>query len=118
MSTGKTPKPHHVYKIVFQQQGEVFEIFAREVSQGGLFGFIEVEEIVFGERSQLVVDPSEERLKTEFTGVRRTYIPMHCVIRIDQVEREGPGRIAPFQGDGKVTSFPIPVQAPGKRTPD
>lgn len=118
MSTGKTPKTQHVYKIAFQQQGEVFEIFARQVSQGGLFGFIEVEEIVFGERSQLVVDPSEERLKTEFTGVRRTYIPMHCVIRIDQVEREGPGRIAPLQGDGKVASFPMPVQAPGKGTPE
>lgn len=101
-----------IYKIVFQQQGEVFEIFARRVGQGHLFGFIEVEEIVFGERSQLVVDPSEERLKSEFGGVSRTLIPMHCVVRIDEVDRQGTPRIAPLTGEGKVTAFPLPVSAP------
>ena len=39
------------------------------VHQSGLLGFIEVEEIVFGEKSSVVVDPSEESLKSEFSGV-------------------------------------------------
>ena len=47
------------------------------------FGFIEVEELLFGEGSKLLIDSSEERLKTEFEGVCRTYIPLHAVLRID-----------------------------------
>jgi len=54
-----------IYRINFINQGEVYEVYARHVSQGGLFGFVEIEEIVFGERSKLLIDSSEERLKTE-----------------------------------------------------
>ena len=60
-----------IYRVSFISQGEVYEIYARHVSQGGLFGFVEIEELVFGERSKLLIDSSEERLKTEFEGVRR-----------------------------------------------
>jgi hypothetical protein len=58
-----------------------------------MFGFLEVEEFVFGETTALVVDPSEEKLKTEFSDVKRTYIPMHSVLRIDEVNKEGVGKI-------------------------
>ena len=76
-----------IYKISFINQGKVYDIFARGVHQSGLLGFIEVEEIVFGEKSSVVVDPSEESLKSEFSGVSRTYIPMHSIVRIDEVEK-------------------------------
>ena len=76
-----------IYRISFLSAGEVYEIYAANVAQGGLFGFIEIEEILFGERSKLLIDSSEERLKTEFEGVRRTFIPLHSVLRIDEVER-------------------------------
>jgi hypothetical protein len=49
-----------LYKIVFISQGQVYEIYARSVGHGALFGFVEVEKLVFGERSSVVVDPSEE----------------------------------------------------------
>ena len=58
-------------------QGQVYEVYANSIAQGALFGFIEIEELVFGERSSVVVDPSEEKIKTEFEGVKRTHIPMH-----------------------------------------
>lgn len=103
-----------LYKIIFVNQGQVFEIYARSVGQGSLFGFVEVEELVFGERSTLVVDPSEERLKAEFDTVRRTYIPMHAVIRIDEVEKQGVGKISAGNGSN-VASFPVPVYTPGGR---
>jgi hypothetical protein len=32
------------------------------------------------------VDPSEERLRHEFEGVQRFHVPLHSVIRIDEVE--------------------------------
>jgi hypothetical protein len=94
-----------IYRINFINQGEVYEVYARHVSQGGLFGFVEIEEIVFGERSKLLIDSSEERLKTEFEGVRRTFIPLHSVIRVDEVDKAGRGRIS-ASGD-KVTDFPL-----------
>ena len=97
----------NLYRIAFLNQGQVYEIYARSVSQGGLFGFIEVEEIVFGERSGVVVDPSEERLKSEFEHVTRSYVPLHSVIRIDEVDRRGASRITEVEGN--VTQFPMPV---------
>ncbi|RFA28212.1 hypothetical protein CAI21_12825 [Alkalilimnicola ehrlichii] len=101
-----------IYKVIFFNQGQVYEIYARQVSQGGLFGFIEVEELTFGERSQVLVDPSEERLKSEFAGVKRSYIPMHSVIRIDEVEKEGASKIS--EPSGNVTPFPMPMYNPSK----
>ncbi len=94
-------------------QGKVYEIFARSVSQGELFGFIEVEQLVFGERSTVVVDPSEEKIKSEFSGVKRTYIPMHAVMRIDEVEKHGVSKISAIE-QGNISQFPMPVYTPGK----
>ncbi|MCK6372221.1 MAG: DUF1820 family protein, partial [Gammaproteobacteria bacterium] len=87
-----------LYKISFMNQGKVYEIYARSVAQGSLFGFIEVEKLVFGERSSVVVDPSEERIKAEFQGVRRTYLPMHSILRIDEVDKEGVSKISKAEG--------------------
>jgi len=100
-----------IFRINFINQGEVYEVYARHVSQGGLFGFVEIEEIVFGERSKLLIDSSEERLKTEFEGVCRTYVPLHSVIRIDEVEKAGRGRIT--SGEGKLATFPMAIMPPG-----
>ena len=94
------------FRIIFHNQGEVFEVFARNVYQSDLYGFIEVEEYLFGERSSLLVDPAEEKLKTTFEGVKRSYIPMQAIVRIDEVEKEGPGKVSGASGD-KVTPFPM-----------
>src|SRR5262249_41879100 len=64
----------HIFKVLFVNQGKVYEVYARKVGHGSLFGFIEVEELVFGERSTVVLDPSEERIKSEFAGVKRPYL--------------------------------------------
>ncbi len=34
-----------IYRVSFISQGEVYEVYARNVSQGGLFGFIEIEQL-------------------------------------------------------------------------
>jgi hypothetical protein len=101
-----------LYKIIFMNQGKVYEIYARSVGQGALFGFIEIEELVFGERTTVVVDPAEERLKAEFETVKRTYIPMHAVIRIDEVDKQGASKISSIDG-GNVAQFPMPIYTPG-----
>ena len=53
-----------------------------------MFAFLEVRDIVFGEQSKMVVNPGEEQLKSQFGGVSRTYIPIHSVVRVDEVEKE------------------------------
>lgn len=104
-----------LYRISFVNQGKVYEIYARSVAQGTLFGFIEVEKLVFGERSTVVLDPAEERIKSEFQGVRRSYLPMHSILRIDEVEKEGVSKISKAEG-GNVAQFPFPVYTPGNRS--
>ncbi len=101
-----------LYKVIFMNQGKVYEIYARTVSHGELFGFVEVEELVFGSRTSVVVDPSEEKIKTEFKGVKRTYLPLHAVLRIDEVEKEGTSKISKLEG-ANVTQFPHSVYTPG-----
>jgi hypothetical protein len=95
-----------LYKVQFNNQGQVYEIYAREVSHGAMPGFVEVGKLVFGERTTVVVDPGEERLKTEFENVERFYVPLHAVIRIDEVSRQGPARIL-GEGSAKVMPFPL-----------
>ena len=96
-----------LYRIHFAVQDAVYEIFAKSVCEGDLFGFLEVEDIVFGSQSGVLVDPAEEKLKAEFASVKKTFIPMHNVFRIDQVPAEGTAKIHPKHPAGSnVRSFP------------
>ena len=99
----------HIFRIMFVNQGKVYEIYARRVSHGELFGFIEVEDVLFGERSTVVVDPAEERIKSEFEGVKRTYLPLHSVLRIDEVKKHGMSKITALEGGANVAQFPMPL---------
>lgn len=101
-----------VYKVIFQNQNEIYEVYAKHVYQSDMYGFIEIEEFVFGERTQVIVDPSEEKLKTEFSQVTRSYIPLHSLIRIDEVEKEGVPKISEFAGEN-VTRLNV---GPGRRS--
>lgn len=104
-----------IYKIIFTNQGKVFEIYARQVVSGELYGFVEAQGLLFGERTTLVVDPSEEQLKLEFNGVNKTYIPFHTIVRIDEVEKEGPGKILQLNTAEKSSiQLPQPSFVPGK----
>jgi hypothetical protein len=81
-----------------------------------LFGFIEVEELVFGERSTVVLDPGEERIKSEFTGVKCTMLPMHSILRIDEVKKQGVSKISALEG-GNVAQFPLGMFQPSGSEP-
>ena len=105
----------HIFKVVFVNQGKVYEIYARKVGHGSRFGFIEGEQLVFGERSTVGLDPTEERIKSEFEGVKRTYLPMHSVLRIDEVRKQGVSKISVLEGGSNVAQFPIPVYTPEKK---
>ena len=110
--------PKHLYRITFTSQGQVYELYARHVSQSTMLGFVEVGQIAFGQGSQIVIDPTEGRLRAEFAGVKRFYVPIHSIVRVDEVEREGPARIRAIDKDagaeGKVSPFPLITPPTGK----
>jgi hypothetical protein len=101
----------HIFKIMFVNQGKVYEIYARKVGQGRLFGFIEVEGLTFGERSTVLLDPGEERIKAEFQGVNCTMLPMHSILRIDEVKKQGQAKVSALEG-GNVAQFPMSMYQP------
>lgn len=101
-----------LFRIEFVSNGERYELYVRELSQGSLFGFIEVGDFVWNTHTGIVLDPSHEKLKSEFADVTRTYIPMHNVLRIDEVNKQGSAKIT--QLSDKVTAFPGPIYTPKK----
>lgn len=107
--SGQSMAASHIFRILFVNQGKVYEVYARKVHHGELFGFIEVEDLVFGERSSVVLDPSEERIKGEFNGVKRTFLPLHSVLRIDEVKKQGVSKITALEGGTNVAQFPMPL---------
>jgi len=99
------------FRIQFHNHNKIYELYAHQVSQSQMGGFIEVGEIIFGEHSKLLIDPAEEKLKHEFGNVKQTYIPHFSVIRIDEVERSGKNRILDSDGSS-VTNFPGQTRMP------
>lgn len=106
-------KSKSVYKIIFMQLGEVYEVFAKQIFQSDMYGFIEVENYIFNKDKQLVVDPSSEKLKNEFSDVQRSYIPMNAIIRIDEVEETGEAKIK--ENKGQISPFPLNIQPLNKK---
>jgi hypothetical protein len=112
---GRSMARKRIFKIIFTNDGKIYEIYARQVISGELYGFVEAQGLLFGERTTLVFDPAEEQLKLEFNGVNRTYIPFHTIIRIDEVEKEGPGKVLQLsQREKGEHRLPPPTSAPGK----
>lgn len=105
-----------LYRVSFLNQNRTYEVYAREVSHGAMLGFVEVAKLVFGEQTTVVVDTSEERLKQEFAGVERFYVPVHAIVRIDEVNKQGPARIVEGgEGGSKVTPLPFYSFGDGKK---
>ncbi len=105
----------HIYKVAFLNRGKVYEIYAENVRQGELYGFVELDGLIFEQSSDLLVDPSEERLQSEFRGVQRTLVPIHAVLRIDEVRKDEkkPGKILDADKVTNITPFPGHPYPPG-----
>ena len=100
-----------LYKITFLNAGKVYELYARSVQSGALWGFTEVRELVFDVHDGVVVDPTEERLRDEFGATRALHLPMQSIVRIEEVERKGASAIRDAAtGEKVVTPFPLPAR--------
>jgi hypothetical protein len=107
-------EPEYLYRVTFLNQGQVYEVYVKNIYQSDIYGFVEIEQFVFGGKSQVVVDPGEEKLRGEFQDVVCSFVPMHSIIRIDQVEKGGVAKISEPKGPvGGVSNVsPFPVQFP------
>ena len=101
-----------IYRITFINRDKTYEIYARQAGPSGILGFVQVSELVFGENAGIVVDPTEDSLRSEFRDVKQTHIPMHAVVRIDEVEKIGVARISAVDNAGNVTPFPFTIPDP------
>ena len=106
-----------VFRILFRHHDQLIELYAHGVNQSSMMAFVEISELIFDNKTEILIDPAEEKIKAEFGGVKSTYIPMHAIIRIDEVEKTGANKMRPLgkteaQGSS-VAPFPVPG-TPGK----
>lgn len=111
------PAAEPIYRVIFNNQSEVYELYTRYIFQSEMYGFIEVEELLFDE--SLISDANDEteakasfdKLKLEFTGVKRSFIPLPSIIRVDEMEKPGVVKVSPSKDDptGNVRHFPSPA---------
>jgi len=107
-----------IYRILFSCQGKGYEIYARSVEQAEMYGFIAIQGLLFGEKSSLLLDPSEESLKNEFLDVKRLLVPFHQISRIDEVAKEGRGKVVSLSNQSEPNAPPpMPPSTPGKKNP-
>lgn len=104
----------HIFRISFHNNGKLYQLHAQHVAAAQLYGFVEIGDLLFDEHTSVVIDPAEERLKAEFDGVQRLLLPMHAVVRIEEVERRGQNKILEFDGTGSnIAPFPLPPEKGG-----
>ena len=107
------PEMEELLRSAFLNHGKVSELLCTGVCSRGLWGFVEVSGLDFGATNALVVDPTEERMRDEFDGVEVLHLPLHSVLRVEQVKNKGQAVIRERKSGEKVT--PVPVQ-PGNRS--
>jgi hypothetical protein len=101
--------PPTLYKITFNVAGKLYELYARKVSSSALWGFTEIAELVFDNSEGMLIDPTEERLRDEFGDTRVLHLPMHAIVKVEEVNQRGQLRIRDAQtGERVVTPFPFP----------
>jgi hypothetical protein len=100
------PDNKKLFRIAFLNHGKVYELFCRGVCTSNLLGFLEVSGLEFADGDSLVVDPTEERMRDEFDGVEILHLPLHSVLRVEQVKKKGAAVIRDRESGEKVTPFP------------
>ena len=99
-----------LYKIIFLNGGKVYELYSEGVTTSGLWGFVEVSDLVFDSVEGLVVDPTEEKMRQEFEHAKVLHLPIQSVLRVEEVEKRGQCLIRDSKSGEKVTPFPVSPQ--------
>lgn len=76
-----------IFRVKFTEHNETFVVFCKFISEESLVGFLELDEIFIPESALTEDDsPAMDALKKDLSGVQRMYLPLHVIIRVDEVE--------------------------------
>ncbi len=96
-----------VYRVQFKTDDHHYDLYVRHVYPAEMGGFICLEQFIFQEENQLIINPRNEKLAKEFAEVETAFIPYYQIIRIDQVRRIGESRVSHKPETGsKIRLFP------------
>ena len=102
----------NLYKVIFINQSKVYELYAKDVFSSDIYGFIYVAELIFDQNSTIVIDPAEEKIRNEFENVNVLHLPMHSIIRIEEVKKKMSCKIRDIKKGENITPFPpMPKQS-------
>jgi hypothetical protein len=97
-----------LYKVTFLNMGKSYELFARNVQTSDLWGFTTISDLVFDAAGEnLIVDPSEEKLRDEFKDTKALHLPIQSILRVEEVDRRGTAQIRDASTGEKITPFPV-----------
>lgn len=99
-------KQKHLYRINYITNKDVYELYAEAVHTQEMLGFISISGLVFDQQTSVVIDPIEERLKTEFKGVKTLHLPLQNVLKIEEVEQKKSCKIKTLSPENNLTALP------------
>jgi len=102
------PKDKRLYRVSYTNRDKVYELYVEQVYSADMWGFVVLEGFVFGSQTEMLIDPAEERLQQEFSGVKRSFVPMQAIVQIDEVDVRGKARIT----DAPTTVAAFPTKPP------
>lgn len=74
------------FKVQFiDGKKELLTFYAKAVNPSSYIGLIEISDIMFMD-SDILINPEDEKIRKEFKGVKRTFLPLSSIIRIDEIE--------------------------------
>ncbi|PLX71039.1 MAG: DUF1820 domain-containing protein [Denitrovibrio sp.] len=82
-----------LYKIIFiDEDKKIQTLHASKLNPSSFLGLVEISDIVFIEKSEIIITPDDGDLQQKFKNVERSFIPLNSIIRIDEVmlEKETP----------------------------
>lgn len=101
-------KSNVIYRVQYKTDTQFYDIFVRHVYPSDMPGFVCLEDFLFREENEVIINPRIEALEKEFSNVETAFIPYHQILRIDQVIKAGESRISEHSQGGKIRQFPMP----------
>jgi hypothetical protein len=80
-----------VYRTIFTHLDQVYTIYSQGVSEETLVGFIELDSILLVTQDIILSSENQtahEPFMKQIESIKRTYVPMHAVVRIDEMTRK------------------------------
>ena len=83
-----------LYKItIIDEDKEHTTLYATNVTQADLLGFVEISGLEFPNKSDIILTPGEDKAHTLFKDTKRIIIPGNYIIRIEELKEDKKAQI-------------------------